>query len=95
MNRTHLAGALAVTVALLHWSCCGCDDKALTPTVVATPTPTPAPTPTPTPDVARVEDASATGGQSLPATGGEVLTALGAGLLLTGLGARRALRRAV
>lgn len=47
MNRLHLGGALAVTVALLHWSCCGCDDKALTPTVVATPTPTPAPTPTP------------------------------------------------
>lgn len=47
MNRLHLGGALAVTVALLHWSCCGCDDKALTPTVVATPTPTPVPTPTP------------------------------------------------
>jgi len=48
MTRTHIAGALAVTAALLHWSCCDCD-KATAPTVVATamPTPTPAPTPTP------------------------------------------------
>jgi len=49
MNRSHLAGALAVMVGLLHWSCCGCDDKATSPTVVATPTPTPTPAPTPTP----------------------------------------------
>ena len=48
MTRTHIAGALAVTAALLHWSCCDCD-KATTPTVVATPTPTPTPAPTPTP----------------------------------------------
>jgi hypothetical protein len=48
MNRSHLAGALAATVGLLHWSCCGCSDKATGPTVVATPTPTPAPTATPT-----------------------------------------------
>lgn len=46
MNRTHLAGALAVTLGLLHWSCCDCD-KGTTPTVVATPTPTPTPSPTP------------------------------------------------
>lgn len=38
---------MAVTAALLHWSCCGCDDKALTPTAVATPAPTPSPTATP------------------------------------------------
>jgi hypothetical protein len=38
-------------VGLLHWSCCGCDDKATSPTVVATPTPTPTPAPTPTPCV--------------------------------------------
>jgi hypothetical protein len=49
MNRTHIAGALAVMAGLLHWSCCGCDDKATSPTVVATPTPTPTPAPTPTP----------------------------------------------
>lgn len=47
MTRTHLAGALAVTAALLHWSCCGCEDQPTAPIVVATPTPTPAPTPTP------------------------------------------------
>ncbi len=47
MNRASIGGALAVTAALLHWSCCGCDDQPSTPTVVATPTPTPAPTPTP------------------------------------------------
>jgi len=47
MTRTHIAGALAITAALLHWSCCGCEDQPLAPTVVATPTPTPAPTPTP------------------------------------------------
>ncbi len=47
MTRTHIAGALAVTAALLHWSCCGSADQPLAPTVVATPTPTPAPTPTP------------------------------------------------
>jgi len=46
-KRTHLAGALAVTAGLLHWSCCGCDDQPTGPTVVATPTPTPAPTSTP------------------------------------------------
>src|SRR5262245_10932098 len=47
MNRASIGGALAVTAALLHWNCCGCDDQPSAPTVVATPTPTPAPTPTP------------------------------------------------
>jgi hypothetical protein len=47
MNRASIGGALAVTAALLHWSCCGCDEQPAAPTVVATPTPTPAPTPTP------------------------------------------------
>jgi hypothetical protein len=47
MNRASIGGALAVTAALLHWSCCGCDDQPTAPVVVATPTPTPAPTPTP------------------------------------------------
>jgi hypothetical protein len=69
------------------------DAAAATPEPTPDPTPAPTPTPSPTPGVARVEDASAAGGQSLPATGGEVLTALGAGLLLTGLGVRRTVRR--
>jgi hypothetical protein len=47
MNRAFIGGALAVTSALLHWSCCGCEDQPTAPVVVATPTPTPAPTPTP------------------------------------------------
>lgn len=47
MKRTHISAALAVTVGLLHWSCCGCDDQPTTPSVVATPTPTPTPTATP------------------------------------------------
>lgn len=44
MKRSHISAALAVTVGLLHWSCCGCDEQVTTPTVVATPTPTPTPT---------------------------------------------------
>ena len=48
MNRLPAATALAVTAALFHWSCCGCDEKATTPTAVAA-TPTPAPSPTATP----------------------------------------------
>jgi hypothetical protein len=47
MNRAWIGGALAVTAALLHGSCCNCDDQPSTPTAVATPSPTPAPTPTP------------------------------------------------
>ena len=45
MNRTHQAAALALITGLLHWSCCGCEDKVTTPTVVATPTPAPTATP--------------------------------------------------
>lgn len=47
MKRASIAGALAVTAALLHWNCCGCDDQPGGPTAVATPTPTPSPTATP------------------------------------------------
>ncbi len=62
------------------------------PDVAAQATPrTPAAPPAPPAPAAPVAEPSGTGGTRLPATGGAVLTGLAAGLLLAGLGLRRAL----
>lgn len=46
MSHSFRRLAALLLAGLVHWSCCGCDDKATTPTVVATPTPAPSPSPT-------------------------------------------------